>query len=248
MAASASATAASAASQKSDAKKRRRRRRLATSVQVTLLGFVLTAWLFPAITRQWDDRRKVRELKTTLVTEMSGATAQALAAAKGSLFETAYLERRRDLTINTGPVPSAVMDWSIKSTRIDSQLRAYSSQRVLNDWRAYSHLMGDVLDVINAETFVVGTPSIGAKIEQTPSYRAAGKTLAALDLEQLQFLKDQRKPKANHYDDAQQVEQSYNRLAQQLLRVQANVADEVLAGHISGYSTSTRDLLRGLLP
>jgi hypothetical protein len=38
--------------------KKASRRKVPTSLVVTLLGIALTAWLLPAVTRQWDDRQR----------------------------------------------------------------------------------------------------------------------------------------------------------------------------------------------
>src|SRR5436305_1490816 len=43
-------------------KKRRLLRRIPTSVVLTMLGIALRAWLLPAISRQWVDRQKARDL------------------------------------------------------------------------------------------------------------------------------------------------------------------------------------------
>jgi hypothetical protein len=55
--------------------------RLPTSLLVTLVGLALSAWLLPAITRQWDDRQKAHDLQASLVEDMSTASARALVAA-----------------------------------------------------------------------------------------------------------------------------------------------------------------------
>src|SRR5262252_3189899 len=56
----------------------RRIRRPPTSVVMTLLGLALTAWLFPAVARQWDDRQKATELRASLVAQIASASAHAL--------------------------------------------------------------------------------------------------------------------------------------------------------------------------
>jgi hypothetical protein len=58
--------------------KKRLLRRVPTSLVVTLLGIALTAWLLPAITRQWNDRQKAHELKAAVVAQIAAATARAL--------------------------------------------------------------------------------------------------------------------------------------------------------------------------
>jgi hypothetical protein len=61
-------------------------RRIPTSLVVTLLGITLSAWLLPAITRQWDDRQKAHELQAVLVANMASASAKALIAAQHALL------------------------------------------------------------------------------------------------------------------------------------------------------------------
>ena len=50
------------------------------AVLVTVLGFALSAWLVPAMTRQWDDRQKVHELNAEVVAERASVSARALLA------------------------------------------------------------------------------------------------------------------------------------------------------------------------
>jgi hypothetical protein len=54
---------------------------LPTPVVATVVGVVLSAllslWLIPAFTRQWDDRQKAHDLKAALIAEMATASAQA---------------------------------------------------------------------------------------------------------------------------------------------------------------------------
>jgi hypothetical protein len=249
--------AAAADEQKADEKqaaeqKRPWWRRFSTPAVATLLGIVLSAWLLPAITRQWDDQRKVHELKTSLVTEMTAATAHALTAARSSIFRARYVERRDHLGINTGPVPTAVTDWSIASTRVDAKLRAYLSASVLNDWRAYSLLMTDVLDRVYAEEGSVepeSLPSLGSRIEGLRSYKAVRVALKRLERRQSDFYAQRRnKTGWRRFFAASRVGEKYRILKRQLLLVQAEVANEVLDAHLAGYSTSARDLLRDLVP
>ena len=60
------------------AERSRFRLRVPKALLITVLGFVLSAWLLPAMTRQWDDRQKVHELKAGVVSEMASVSAKAL--------------------------------------------------------------------------------------------------------------------------------------------------------------------------
>jgi hypothetical protein len=51
---------------------------LPRTVLVTAGLTLLTAWLFPALTHQWQDRQKARELSAGLVTQVGKETSQAL--------------------------------------------------------------------------------------------------------------------------------------------------------------------------
>src|SRR5215471_7729030 len=56
----------------------RRVRRPPTALFVTLLGIVLTAWLLPAVTRQWNDRQSAHMVQAGIVSDMTAATARTL--------------------------------------------------------------------------------------------------------------------------------------------------------------------------
>lgn len=60
-----------------------------TPVVLTIVGLVLSAWLLPAITRQWDDRQKAHAFQASLIEDMSAANARALVAAQDA-FETSF--------------------------------------------------------------------------------------------------------------------------------------------------------------
>src|SRR5215469_17017810 len=54
----------------------RRLRRPPTALLVTLLGIALTAWLLPAVTRQWNDRQSAHAVQAGIVSDMTAATAR----------------------------------------------------------------------------------------------------------------------------------------------------------------------------
>jgi hypothetical protein len=55
-----------------------RRRGVPTSVVVTIVVAALTVWVAPAVTRQWDDRQKARELQASLAQDVGASTAKAI--------------------------------------------------------------------------------------------------------------------------------------------------------------------------
>src|SRR6266516_4216128 len=52
-----------------------RRLRVPSSVLVTIMVAALSVWIAPAITRQWDDREKARELQGNVAEQVSVASA-----------------------------------------------------------------------------------------------------------------------------------------------------------------------------
>jgi hypothetical protein len=133
---------AEAEKKRQDEKKRQaeRRRRLlhrgAISLIVTFFGIALTAWLLPALTRQWDDRQKAHDLKAAIVSDMASATARALllgqVAASASTDPSAG--RRRD-------------DWLQASIRLETRLRAYFPHRLVAAWQVYTYFVDRVVGV-----------------------------------------------------------------------------------------------------
>src|SRR5215831_1269203 len=53
-------------------------RRLPMPLVATLLGVLLSAWLFPAFTHEWNDRQKARDVKASIVTDLVAATTNVL--------------------------------------------------------------------------------------------------------------------------------------------------------------------------
>jgi hypothetical protein len=77
-----------AAAQEDKPRRTRRRPRVPTSVLVTLFVALLSVWVAPALTRQWNDREKARELKAAAAEDIATATARA--AGSGGSFSRAH--------------------------------------------------------------------------------------------------------------------------------------------------------------
>ncbi len=91
---------------------------------MTLAGVVLSAWLLPAFTRQWDDRQKARQLKAAIVADMASDSARALIGAGRSK-----------------PSDGVAESWLRASAQIEAQLRAYFSADVVAAWQVYSYVV-----------------------------------------------------------------------------------------------------------
>src|SRR5262249_24837592 len=107
----------------------RRLRRPPTALLVTLLGIALTAWLLPAVSRQWDDRQKAQQLKTRVGSEMASGTARALIGGE-ALTAGRKIDRTRILDA-----------WEVESLTLETRLRAYFGNKIVTAWEIYSWLV-----------------------------------------------------------------------------------------------------------
>ena len=78
-----------------EATRSRRWLRVPKAVLITVLGLALSAWLIPAMTRQWDDRQREHELKAGVVADMASSTAERWSAARRSGRGARRRERKR---------------------------------------------------------------------------------------------------------------------------------------------------------
>lgn len=144
----------------------RRLRRPPTALFVTLLGIALTAWLLPALTRQWNDRQSAHRLQAGIVSDMTLATARIFQGGDALWNSTPYCyghASRAQLRRNFDPrmfthaqwhcyerasdnlaKASAKIDrpWSVASAEIEARMRAYLNPQVVAAWQLFSWLMG----------------------------------------------------------------------------------------------------------
>ena len=92
-----------------------------TRVSAVVVG-LLTLWVVPAFTRQWDDRQKAGELKAALATEIATATAAVVAPT---------LDERP-------PKAAARQQWFVSSLIIEAKVRTYFDPFLVNAWRIYA--------------------------------------------------------------------------------------------------------------
>ena len=235
---------------------------------VTLSGIALTAWLLPALTRQWDDRQKAHDVKAAIVSDMASATARALMLGH-DLPRTSAQQmsgRRRD-------------DWLLASVQIEARLRAYFAPRLVAAWQVYSYFVDRVVgvDELRAETrlrrviewmyapdatgfrdLLRGKPRehldgrVGGAVRLAVAYaenreRHGGSIPWSKALARGLF-HDGGTPdidaevafvKSTHTDSG---------LESQLVAFQETVATSALRSHLGAYSTSARDFFHDLVP
>jgi hypothetical protein len=224
-----------------------RRFKVPTSVVMTFIGIALTAWLLPALTRQWDDRQKARELKASVASDMASVTAK--------------------LFLNATPThtPSEVVEATLLSDwQIESRLRLYFPSEIAGAWELYSfglHL------IINAPPIQMRTAfgkalTTSQFVTRHVALRAAtmlqaGQALYSGDPDGNPFAAQWARTidgnlERTHPGVDKEAEKfasgGFYEFEHAVLELQAAIANEVLAAHLTGYSTTTRDLLNDLLP
>jgi hypothetical protein len=221
-------------------------KRLQNPIVLTLLGIGLSAWLLPAIARQWQDRQKAQELKAALVTDMASSTARILASS----------EARR-----AGRSPRRSGDWLRRSFEIEARLRAYFPKSILHTWQLYSFFVGyidpgarsDERTLQYNEAALEG--SLETEARRLLTYLAA--LTAALNTK-TSYL--QRYTASIIVEDpilspgfrrelrGRSGPEAYREFLSVFLDLESEIADEVLAAGPKGYSTTRGDLLRDLIP
>src|SRR2546425_575965 len=118
-------------------KRKPRRLRLPASLVVTLVGIALSAWLLPAITRQWDDRQKEHELKAAVVGDMASATARALVGGEAVWSKRPLTQQQR---ARLGD------EWALSELELEARLRSYFPSDVVAGWQVYAWMVDRFVD------------------------------------------------------------------------------------------------------
>lgn len=228
--------------------------RVPTAVVLTILGAALTAWLLPAFTRQWEDRQKARELKADLVIQMSRTTVS-------SVLDGYYVFRKP-----TRAEP-AKDRWRLNNLQIQAQLRTYFPAKVADDWEAYHDSVEQFIDLAQTEALLVKQYRIGKYCDRPkPGEKACDMgehNLRPFHEGLIRSLFESIRLPSPPTDEIGKREEQIRRLihadgsgrdfalawvAQDLIEMEQSLADEVLAAHPAGFSTSRSDLLHDLLP
>jgi len=192
--------------------------RVPTPIVVAVLGLVLGSWFIPAFTRQWDDRQKAGELKAVIVSEIASTTGRALLEAHQSAVAAP------DEPQPQGSIPPAGKEWSVANLEIRAKLQAYFGPRAVDHWALVSQYVSSTMSVAYRDptgTAVVPNPWVS----RTRSRR----------LEEL----------FSRYLRGQDVFES---LELAILSEAENLSNRLLAMHVRGYSTTSRDFVSDLLP
>lgn len=235
-------------------KKRSLLHRIPTPLIVTLLGIALTAWLLPAFTRQWDDRQKSHELKSEIVSEIAASSAQALLGGE-AVWNKQRVNRR-----------AVAERWSLANLKIQARLHAYFDQPIVDAWRVYAWMIARFAgsDPPMAEegllaaypTAVYHSGGQPAHLSRAASANAKEVMLYAKFLPYIfaskhileQQAVDRLMQQLGISDPNEYIPGHFRNVEYSLLLFEGEIVDEVLAAHVSGYSTTTHDLLHDLTP
>jgi hypothetical protein len=200
--------------------------RVPMPIVVTIVGALLTAWLIPGLTRQWQDRQKARELKAQVVAGMNRASADAL-------INSAFIAANRlPSTRGTGFDQEAFnridLTWRRDAAAIEAQLRAYFAPGLVADWLAYEDL---VLD-----TYFLLTDRMFLRPETLSRIRTLGVSQAHLDA------------LASPWKGASRQRTAFYYAYRAVLGARTPLLEDVMSAQPEGFSTTTTDVVRDLLP
>jgi hypothetical protein len=238
------------------AERSRFRPRVPKAVLVTVLGFALSAWLVPAMTRQWDDRQKVHELKAGVVADMASVSARALLAGEAVWSGQRPTARERKQFEN---------EWGLSTLGLEARLRAYFPRSVVTSWEVYAWAVDRFLDAHSpsasaalqdaVESGVPLDPRVADEAAQLlallpdgpgPSFRKSA-NMPISDSKNIPLLRRMLSPKLERYEQTAPYAK-WTAFEKQLLDLEQAVADQVLHSHVAGFSTTPRDLMHDLLP
>jgi hypothetical protein len=258
---------------KADSTREGPRRWLKTSraALFTVLGLAVTAWLIPAMSRQWDDRQKEHDLKAAIVADMSSATARAVVG--GEAIWSAAEDPPRHAPMKPAQLSQIGDQWALSALAIDARLRSYfPDASVVAGWELYawavdrfikgtdvsmSVALQDAVDngrldpgVANATAQLLlegesnpggAEPSFGV-VEQSDTPLTDEQSLAELKRVMLApYIKQDRQA-------TRKKAYRWTALERSLLDLEQAVAAQVVHAHASGFSTTPGDLLHDLLP
>jgi hypothetical protein len=106
----------------------RRRFHVPTSLLVTVLLALVSVWIAPALTRQWEDRQKERELKAQIIDEVTTRTAQTIGKTVAA-------------TETTKSTRGLETEWDVFRSRTEAKLLAYFPLDVARQWADIAELI-----------------------------------------------------------------------------------------------------------
>jgi hypothetical protein len=210
---------------------------LPKTVLATAVLTLLSAWFFPALSHQWQDRQKAREMTATIVSEIGKNTSQALVTSSFVNFNRFRSSADPSRTgFNQDVFNRLDRDWRTSSAEIEAQLQAYFPNSVVRAWRDYSNLVWG--------TYRLPTDNVSAR---PATVRELRRRLAGR-LPPRHFVLMQKAWLNEETPRAREARNAYFYVSRAVLNERSAVIDEILASHPAGFSTRPNDVLSDLLP
>ena len=211
---------------------------LPKTVLLTVALTLLTAWFFPALSRQFQDRQKARELKASLVSKIGKDTSETLITSSFLTYNRfPSSSKPSQLGWNQDVFNRLDLQWRTSSAEVEAQLRAYFPNRVAARWRAYSNLVWGTYRLITDN--LSARPSTVRRLGEE-----VGVKQADLDVLKVPWVDQDGDP----LDGAADARIAYFHAYTALLSRRSEVIDEILRSNPAGYSTRLTDLAHDLLP
>ncbi len=228
--------------------------RVPKGLVLTVLLTLLTAWLIPALTRQWQDQQRAQELKAGIVTRIGRDTTDALVLSSfiaNGRFEPVR-DPKRPFRLPMKVFNDLDLNWERNRREISAQLEAYfSDDDIVKEWQSYGQLTRDTYFLITDREFnrrwtvtrlqrrlpARHRCNIESLREPFPTGTRA-RTRPPTSAPQFTCEPDKlRNPRNNYFF-----------VATALLEAKSDLTEEILHADPEGLSTDTGDLLHDLLP
>jgi hypothetical protein len=211
---------------------------LPKTVLVTASITLATAWLFPALSHQWQDRQKARELTAALVARIGKDTSQALITSD-FLSSERLLPSTSPGRFNQEAFNELDLAWRTSSAEIDAQLQAYYSQAVVRHWQRYASLV--------QHAYFLPTPD---RYQRPGTLKELRKYLPArFDSQTLDRLRSPWIAKTGRVTGSTSgAVLAYLKVTAALLDEERELISQILDDHPEGFSTRPQDLAHDLLP
>jgi hypothetical protein len=216
---------------------------LAWRAVLATVALVVTALLVPALTRQWQDRQKARDVKGALVVDMSTALSTALSTAQTLNHETPSRTTRDQYF-------TELTTWRSSNAAISGRLETYMPD-VARQWNLLASGVDKTYRLVAGQPPAVRGNLIHALRQDIRKLSAVGTLATKPWLTERQWGRlalDENctKPgngKAPHPRATQCFATAYAALVSQLNKAGDNTVQILLQGGVSGYTTSFEDAL-----
>jgi hypothetical protein len=228
--------------------------RVPKALVVTVLGTLVTAWLIPALTRQWQDQQRAQELKAAIVTRIGRDTTEALMLS--SFIANGRFEPVRDEEVPFRVPMKAFNDldlnWERNRREIGAQLEAYFSDGdIVKEWRSYGQLTRDTYWLITQRKWK--RPQTVDRLQrrlprrhrcQVESLRQPFPT----ETHQHAESPGSAAPVPCEPEELRKARSNYSFVAAALLEAKSNLTEKILDADPDGLSTDTSDFFQDLIP